>query len=74
MAAGNARVSDPLDTVHHEMDSMVCGNYVKSVWLPVIEQFILEQEATYLCDEFALAMIKDSQIVHHILKKYSQII
>ena len=37
MAAGDARVADPLDTVHHEMDSVVCGHRVyKSVWSPVI--------------------------------------
>ena len=36
--AGDARVADPLDTVHHEMDSVVCCRHVyKSVWSPVIE-------------------------------------
>ena len=37
MAAGDD-VADPLDSVHHEMDSVVCGCHVyKSVWSPVIE-------------------------------------
>ena len=37
MTAGKAHIADPLDTVHHEMDSMVHGHHVyKLVWLPVI--------------------------------------
>ena len=26
MAAGNTRAADPVDTVHHEMDSVVCSD------------------------------------------------
>ena len=45
MAVGDACVLDPLDTVNHEMDSVVHSHHVyKSVRLPVIEQFILEKE------------------------------
>ena len=28
MAAGDAHVADPLDTVHHEMANVVCGHRV----------------------------------------------
>ena len=47
MAADNARVADPLDTVHHEINSVVHTHYVyKSVWSPVTaEQLILEKES-----------------------------
>ena len=46
MATGHVRVADPLDTVHHEMDRVVCSNHVsKSVWSPKIgEQLVLEKE------------------------------
>ena len=57
---------DPLDTVHHEIDSMVRGYHVyKSVWLPVIvEQLVLEKEPATANphDEVAVTMIKDSLI------------
>ena len=46
IAADNAYVADLLDTVHHEMDSMVCSHHVyKSVWFSVIgEQLVPEKE------------------------------
>ena len=46
MAASDACVADPLDTVHYEMDSVTHIHHVyKSMWLPVIgEQLILEKE------------------------------
>ena len=45
MAAGDIRAADPVDTVHHEMDSVVRSHsFYKSVWLPVIEQLVLEKE------------------------------
>ena len=46
MAAGNAYVADPLDTVHHEMDSVVRSHHVyKFVRSTVIrEQLVLEKE------------------------------
>ena len=54
MAVGNDCVADPLDTVHHEMDSVVCGCYVYiSVWSPVIEQLILEKDPANSHDELA---------------------
>ena len=35
MATGDARVVDPLDTVHHEMGSVVRSHHAyKSVWSP----------------------------------------
>ena len=72
MAAGNACVTDSLDTVGHEMDSVIRDHRVyKSMWLPVIEQLVLEKEPANPHDEFAVAVIKDSQIVNHILKNYS---
>ena len=73
MAVGNDCVADPLDTVHHEMDSVVCGRHVyKSVWSPVIEQLILEKDPANSHDELAVAVIGASQMVGHILKSYSQ--
>ena len=64
MAADNNLLADPLDTVHHEMDSMIRDHHVyKSVWSPVIaEQLILEKEPANPNDEFAVAVIKDSHI------------
>ena len=46
MVAGNTCVADPVDTVHHKMNSKVRSNHVyKSVWSPVIgEQLILEKK------------------------------
>ena len=48
MAAGDTHVADLVDTMHHEMDSMVCSYRVytcKSVQLPAIgEQLVLEKE------------------------------
>ena len=75
MAAGDAHVAGLLDTVHHEMDNVVCGYYVyKLVWLLIIgEQLIPEKELASPHNEFAVTMIKDSQIMGHILKNSSQI-
>ena len=45
MAAGNSCVADPVDTVHHEIESMVRSHHVyKSVLSPVLEQLGLEKE------------------------------
>ena len=46
MEAGHACIADPLDTVHHEMGSVVCSHHVyKTVWSPVIgEQLVLEKD------------------------------
>ena len=67
MAAGDARVAD---TVHHKIDSMVHSHYVyKSVWSPVIGwRTIHPGEGAcwpYSNNKFAIAVIKDSQIVRH---------
>ena len=74
MAAGDVHKVDPPDTVHCEMDSVVHDHHVyKLVWLPVIgEQLILEKEPANPYDKFAVAVIKDSQIVSHIPKSYSE--
>ena len=47
MEAGDVHVADPLDTVYHEMDGMVCSHHVnESVQSPVIgEQLIMEKES-----------------------------
>ena len=42
MAAGDTRVADPLDTVHHEMDSLVPSHHIYES--PVIEQLVLEKK------------------------------
>ena len=57
--ASNAHVADQLDTVHHEMDSMVRGHHVyKSVWSPVVGQkIVLEKEIANSQDELALTVI-----------------
>ena len=71
MEAGDTHVADPLETVHHEMDSMFHGHHAyKSAWSPVIELLLLEKEPANPHDEFAVAVIKGSQIVGHILKNY----
>ena len=70
MAAGNTHVVDSLDTIHHEMDSMVHSHHTyKSVWLPIIgEQLILERsQPANLHSKIAVVVIKDSQVVSRIL-------
>ena len=46
MAVGDAHALDPLDPVHHEMNSVPVRSYhvYKSARLPVIEQLSLEKE------------------------------
>ena len=46
MATGDTRAADPVDTVHHKMDSVVHSyHFYKSMQLPVIgEQLVLEKE------------------------------
>ena len=35
MEAGNTHIADPVDTIHHEMDTAVHSHYVyKSVYIP----------------------------------------
>ena len=63
MAAGDASIAGPLDTVYHEMDRVVHSHYVyKSVWLPVIgEQLVLGRNLlANPHDEFAVAVKKGS--------------
>ena len=59
IAAGDACVADPLDTMHHEMDRMVHGHHIyKSVQLAVTgEQLVLEKKPFNPYDEFAMAWI-----------------
>ena len=69
MAAGKTHVADPLDTMHHEMDSMVYSHHAyKSVWSTIIgEQVILGRSLTANPhNELAAAVIKDSQVVSRI--------
>ena len=48
----DSRVGDPVDIVHHEMDSMVCSHSVYTfVWSPVIEQLILKKEPAGQCTQ-----------------------
>ena len=58
MDTSDTHVADLLDTVHHEMDSVVRGHHVyKSVWLPVTgEQLILEKEPANPHNDFAVAV------------------
>ena len=70
MAAGDTHVADPLDTMHHEMNSIVHSHHAyKSVWLPIIgEQLILERSPlAKLHNEIAVVVIKVSQVVSRIL-------
>ena len=48
MEARDARVADPLDTVHREMDSVFGSHRLTmyaNLWSPVIEQLVLEKES-----------------------------
>ena len=70
MVADNTHVADPLDTVHHEMDSMVHSHHAhKSMWLSItVEQLILERNLlANLHNKIAVVVIKDSQVVSCIL-------
>ena len=68
METGDTCVAELLDTVHHEMDSMIHGHHVyKSVWLPVIgKQLVLKKKPANPDNEFTVAVIKGSQTVGHI--------
>ena len=67
----------PVDTVYHEMDSIVCSHHVyKSVWLSVIgEQLVLEKEpagqSTCTMNLKYVTVIKDSQIFGTPSENYS---
>ena len=70
MAAGDTHVADLLDTMHHEMNSIVHSHHAyKSVWLSIIrEQLIVESSPlANLHNEIAVVVIKDSQVVSRIL-------
>ena len=78
MAAGNTHVADPVDTVHHEMDSTICSHCVyKTVWSPVIGEHLILKGAYWPIHKTNLlymAVIKDSQISGCIPSEiYSQI-
>ena len=56
------------------MGGVVCGHHVyKLVWLPVIDKQLILEEPANSHNEFVVSVIKDSQIVGHIPKNYSQI-
>ena len=71
MEAGNIHVAEWLNTAYqwHEIGSVVHSHHVyKSVWLPVIEQLILEKEPAgqftqWICNGIMIAVMKDSQIM-----------
>ena len=70
MAAGDTHVADPLDTMHHIMDSMVHSHHAyKSLWLPIIRvQLILERSLpANLHNKISVVVMKDSQVVSRIL-------
>ena len=74
MNSNGTCVADLLDTVYHEMGSVICGHHVyKLVWSPVIGKHLILEEPANPYNEFVVSVIKDSQIVGHILKNYSQI-
>ena len=51
------------------MDSMVRVHHVyKLVWSPVQKEQLILEEPTNPHNEFSVAVIKDSQVVDHILK------
>ena len=62
MAAGDTCAADPVDTVHHETDSMVHSHcFYKSVWSPVIEQLVLEKApAGHMMNMQYVVVINDS--------------
>ena len=71
MAAGDNHVEDPVDTVHHKMESAVHSHHVyKSVWSPVILRRTTHSREG-ACQPIAkmnlwyVAVTKDSQIVGH---------
>ena len=48
----DSHVADPVDIVHHEMDSVVRSRHVYTfVWSPVIEPLILEKEPAGQCTQ-----------------------
>ena len=45
MAAGDTRTTDPVDIVHHEIDSTVHSHCVnKSLWSPVIREQLIQKK------------------------------
>ena len=71
MVTGNTHIAHLLDTVHHEMDNVVCSHHVyKSIWSPVIEQLILKRSLpANTQDKFGVTVKKYSQILGHILSE-----
>ena len=69
MVAGNTYVADPLDTMQHEMYSMVHSHHAyKSVWSPIIgEQLIMERSLpANLHNKIAVVVIKAYKVVSRI--------
>ena len=72
MIPGHVCAADPIDTLHHEKDGVVYSHYVyKSLWSPVTgEQLVLKKVfAINPEDEFAVAVIKNSQRLGSILSE-----
>ena len=72
MAAGDMSGAN---MVRYDIDSVVRGQHVyKTVWTLVIgEQLYLEKESGNPHDDFAVAVIKDHQIVGHIPEDFLRI-
>ena len=66
MAAGDAHEAD---TAVYVIDSVVRGHLIyKSVWSPVIgEELSLQKEHGNPHDDFAVAIIKNHQVVGHVV-------
>ena len=61
LAAGDTHVADPLDTMHHEMDSIIHSHHAyKSVWLPIIGEQLIQERSPLanLHNEIAVVVIK----------------
>ena len=74
MVTGNTHVAHLLDTVHHEMDSVVCSHHVYIfMWSPIIEQLILKRSLpANPHDKFGVAVKLLSDTGPHSVRKIIQ--
>ena len=73
-SAGDTHIADLLDTVYNVIDNVIVSHHgYKSVWSPVLEQPLLQTNPQLNPhDESVMVVIKDAQIVSHILlEKFS---
>ena len=66
LAAGSTRVTNLLNTAHHEMDSILCSHHLYKSMIVIREPSLGRSLPANLKDEFAVTVIMDSQIVSHI--------